>query len=178
MIDRLKTIPGGIMFGSGYQDRTAVNSATTLHNLAVNLRAAGVQRVFEDYMNGMHTWNVWRPLLNYYIRNLAFRTTTTSLSVEPPIQAGKSHMSRVIATATVGAVTTSATPPSGQVAFYAGDILLGTREIKTKDGTATFRQAVQTELLTAPIVAKYLGAKLFNGSESLPVEASPVEAQE
>jgi enterochelin esterase-like enzyme len=164
-IERLKTVPGGIFFGTGLQDG---NSAQSLQTRANALRAAGVEKIVEFYMNGMHTWHVWRPLLNYYIRNVAFRTTTTDLGVEA-IRAGNSHMVRVIATATVDTVTEPA-PTTGLVEFYAGETLLGAAEIE--DGVAILRGAFNQSLLTEPIVAKYLGNDVLNGSDSAGVTAT------
>jgi enterochelin esterase-like enzyme len=166
-VARMKSVPGGIMIGTGLQDQTG-NIGVTSPARAAALRAQGVPLV-EFNMNGMHTWHVWRPMLNFYLRNIAFRTTTTGLEVEA-IRAGNSHMVRIIATASVDPVTTtSVTPPSGAVEFYAGDTLLGTAEIE--NGTAIFRRAVDSALLTEPIVAKYQGDNLFNPSTSTAVAA-------
>ncbi|MEK8104662.1 hypothetical protein NKG94_04695 [Micromonospora sp. M12] len=58
----------------------------------------------------MHTWHVWRPLLNHYLRTLAFRATTTDLDVTTS-PAGASHHVKLTATATVDAVSTSTSTP-------------------------------------------------------------------
>jgi len=170
-LERVLSVPGGIMIGTGRQDRTTTFGP--IEARANALKAAGVDLV-EFYMDGMHTWHVWRPLLNFYIRNMAFRTTTTSLEVDAA-RAGNSDNVRITATATIDTVSTSVTAPSGTVAFYAGETLLGTAQIKTSGpaaGTATLRGAFHENLLTEPIVAKYLGNDVLNGSDSAPVTAT------
>ncbi|MEV4325229.1 alpha/beta hydrolase-fold protein [Microbispora rosea] len=161
-IDRLKTVPGGLLFGTGRQDGT---SAQSLHTRAEALRSAGVD-IKEYYVDGMHTWHVWRPMLNFYLRNVAFRTTTTGLDVTAT-PAGNSHNVRLIATAAVGTVTANVASPTGKVDFYAGDTHLGSAPVK--DGVATFREAVDGALLDSPVVARYPGDKLFNASQSTQV---------
>ncbi|NED95910.1 Ig-like domain repeat protein [Phytoactinopolyspora alkaliphila] len=113
----------------------------------------------------MHTWHVWRPLLNFYLRNVAFRTTTTELDLDTT-QAGSSHMVRVTATATVDTVNTSVAAPSGTVEFYAGETYL--ESAKVRNGVATLRKAVDGALLDEPVVAQYKGDELFNESHSTP----------
>ncbi|MFI9576463.1 alpha/beta hydrolase-fold protein [Microbispora rosea] len=161
-IDRLKTVPGGLLFGTGRQDGT---SAQSLHTRAEALRSAGVD-IKEYYVDGMHTWHVWRPMLNFYLRNVAFRTTTTGLDVTAT-PAGNSHNVRLTATAAVGTVTANVASPTGKVDFYAGDTHLGSAPVK--DGVATFREAVDGALLDSPVVARYPGDKLFNASQSTQV---------
>jgi enterochelin esterase-like enzyme len=170
-LERVLSVPGGIMIGTGRQDRTTTFGP--IEARANALKAAGVELV-EYYMDGMHTWHVWRPLLNFYIRNIAFRTTTTDLAVEAT-RAGNSHNVRITATATVDTVSSSVAPVSGTVEFYAGENLLGTAQIKTNGpaaGTATLRGAFNESLLTGPIVAKYVGNDVLNGSDSSPVTAT------
>lgn len=161
-IDRLKTVPGGLLFGTGRQDGT---SAQSLHTRAEALRSAGVE-IKEYYVDGMHTWHVWRPMLDFYLRDVAFRTTTTGLDVTAA-PAGNSHNVRLTATAAVGAVTANVASPTGKVEFYAGDTHLGSAPVK--NGVATFRKAVDRALLDNPVVARYPGDKLFNASQSTQV---------
>lgn len=165
-IDRLKTVPGGIFFGSGRQDQTATGSADSLHRLAETLRANGIEPS-EYYLDGQHTWDVWRPLLNRYLRSVAFRTTTTGIDVNTT-SAGHSRV-LVTATATVATVTTSVASPSGKVDFYAGDTHLGSAPVV--NGVARFKGAVDAALLDRPIVAHYRGDKLFDESQSTAVDA-------
>ncbi|MBM0277698.1 hypothetical protein, partial [Micromonospora tarensis] len=95
----------------------------------------------------MHTWHVWRPLLNHYLRTLTFRATTTELDVATA-SAGASHRTRVTATATVGAVSTSTSAPAGTVDFYAGDQRIGSARVH--HGVARLTTTVHGEL-TAPV---------------------------
>jgi enterochelin esterase-like enzyme len=165
-IDRMKAVTGGIHIGTGLQDRLGNIAVTQLARIA-ELKAAGVE--IDDYhVNGSHTWHVWRPLLNYYLRNLAFRTTSTELEVQTA-PAGASHIVRVTATATVDTVTTSVVAPSGKVEFYAGEHYLGSAPVR--NGVATLRKAVDGSLLDGPVVAHYQGDDLFNPSHSTPVDA-------
>ncbi|MEV4197156.1 alpha/beta hydrolase-fold protein [Micromonospora globbae] len=164
-IDRMKSVAGGIMIGTGLQDRLG-NIAENSQRNAAALRAAGVE--LDEYnVPGVHTWHVWRPLLNHYLRALAFRTTTTGLDVEAA-PAGASHNTRVRATATVASVSTSVATPAGKVDFYAGDTYLGSAPVR--NGVATMNTVVQGGL-DAPVVAHYQGDKLFNGSQSAAVDA-------
>ncbi|SDJ25249.1 Enterochelin esterase [Nonomuraea jiangxiensis] len=165
-IDRLKAVPGGIYIGTGLQDRLG-NIAQNSQLRAAALKAAGVN-VTEHNVDGVHTWHVWRPLLNFYLRNLAFRTTTTGVDVnaEP---AGESGKVRLTATATVDGVTANVASPKGKVEFYAGDAYLGSAPVT--NGVATFDKAVDGALLDNPVVARYQGDKLFNASQSAQVDA-------
>ncbi|SDS48553.1 alpha/beta hydrolase-fold protein [Jiangella sp. DSM 45060] len=164
-IDRMKDVAGGIMIGTGLQDRLG-NIAENSQRNAAALRAAGV--VLDEYnVPGVHTWHVWRPLLNHYVRDLAFRATTTELAVDAePV--GRSHNVRLTAVATVDPVTTSVTEPSGTVDFYAGDQYLGSARVR--DGVARFHRPVDAALLDQPVTADYRGDDLFNGSRSAPVD--------
>lgn len=69
-IDRMKAVTGGIMIGTGLQDHLGDIAENSQRN-AAELRAAGVD-VHEYNVPGVHTWHVWRPLLNHYLRELAF----------------------------------------------------------------------------------------------------------
>ncbi|MFC0530302.1 alpha/beta hydrolase-fold protein [Phytohabitans kaempferiae] len=165
-VERMKTVPGGIHIGTGLQDRLGNTAQLSIARVAA-LKTQGVD-ITEYNVDGVHTWHVWRPLLNYYLRNMAFRTTTTGLKVETA-PAGKSGNVRVAATATVGAVTTNAASPTGKVDFYAGDTYLGSAPVR--HGVAHFRKAVNGALLDAPVVAQYRGDKLFNESRSTALDA-------
>jgi enterochelin esterase-like enzyme len=164
-IDRMKDVAGGIMIGTGLQDRLG-NIAENSQLNAARLKAAGVD-VDEFNVPGVHTWHVWRPLLNHYLRELAFRATATELDIEThPVG---SHKVRLTAVATVDPVTTSVASPSGKVAFYAGDHYLGSARVK--HGVARLHKVVDGALLDDPVVARYQGDDLFNESRSDPAEA-------
>src|SRR5690606_19665153 len=69
-VERMKNVSGAIMWGTGLQDRLgniAVNSGAR----AAALREAGVDLV-EHNVPGGHTWHSWRPLLNFYVRDVVF----------------------------------------------------------------------------------------------------------
>jgi enterochelin esterase-like enzyme len=165
-IDRMKAVAGGIMIGTGLQDRLG-NIAENSQQNAAALKAAGVD-VDEYNVPGVHTWHVWRPLLNHYLRELAFRTTATELGIETH-PAGGSNNVRLTAVATVDPVTTSVATPSGKVAFYAGDHYLGSAPVR--HGVARFHKVVDGALLDEPVVARYRGDELFNESRSDPAQA-------
>ncbi|MCZ7375106.1 alpha/beta hydrolase-fold protein [Micromonospora sp. WMMC250] len=164
-IDGMRAVAGGIMIGTGLQDRLG-NIAENSQRNAAALRAAGV--ALDEYnVPGVHTWHVWRPLLNHYLRTLAFRATTTGLDVSAAPVGGSRHTG-VTATATVGAVSTGAAAPSGTVEFSAGDRRLGSARVH--NGVARLKTILHGDL-DAPVVARYHGDKLFNGSHSSPVDA-------
>ena len=164
-IDRMKAVAGGIMIGTGLQDQLG-NIAENSQRNAAALRAAGVE--LDEYnVPGVHTWHVWRPLLNHYLRALAFRATTTDLAVTAA-PGGASHNTKVTATATVAPVSTSVASPSGKVEFYAGDTYLGSAPIRA--GVAELKTVIHGDL-DAPVIARYAGDALFNGSQSPAVRA-------
>ncbi|MFC0530291.1 alpha/beta hydrolase-fold protein [Phytohabitans kaempferiae] len=166
-IDRLKAVPGGIHIGTGLQDRLGNIAQNSLARVAA-LKAAGVD-IKEFNVNGVHTWDVWRQMLNNYLRNVAFRTTTTSLEITTA-PAGNSQNLKLTATARVGTVTNGVAFPSGKVEFYAGDNLLGSA--KVQNGIATISKNFHRGLLDdGPIVARYQGDKFLNNSQSAPVNA-------
>jgi enterochelin esterase-like enzyme len=162
-VERMQSVPGAIYIGTGLQDRLG-NIAVNQLNRIAELKAAGVDLV-DYHVDGSHTWHVWRPLLNFYLRNVAFRTTTTELDLDTT-PAGNSHMVRVTATAAVDTVSTSVAAPSGTVEFYAGETYLGSA--KVRNGVATLRKAIDGALLDEPVVAQYTGDDLFNESHSTP----------
>ncbi|MEV4536739.1 alpha/beta hydrolase-fold protein [Asanoa sp. NPDC049518] len=165
-IDRMKAIPGGIMIGTGLQDRLG-NIAQASIARAAALRAAGV--TLDEYnVPGVHTWHVWRPLLNHYIRNVAFRTTTTGLTIATaPVN---QNNVRLTATATVEPVTANTAVPTGKVDFYAGENFLGSG--KLQNGVATISRTFHRGLLDdGPVTARYQGDKLFNADTSDGIDA-------
>ncbi|NEE01883.1 alpha/beta hydrolase-fold protein [Phytoactinopolyspora halotolerans] len=163
-IDRMKAVTGGIMIGTGLQDHLG-NIAENSQLNAAALKAAGVD-IDEHNVPGTHTWHVWRPLLNHYLRELAFSTTSTSLELDVT-PAGHADRVTVTATATVDAVTTSITAPTGKVDFFAGDRHL--RSAPLRDGEARIRTSIDKAVLDEPVVAHYHGDDLFSGSDSTPV---------
>jgi enterochelin esterase-like enzyme len=166
-IDRLKAVPGGIHIGTGLQDRLGNIAQNSLARVAA-LKAAGVA-IHEFNVNGVHVWDVWRQMLNNYLRTVAFRATTTSLDiVTAPV--GNSQNVKLTATARVDTVTNGVAVPSGKVDFYAGENLLGSA--KVQNGVASISKNFHRGLLDdGPIVARYQGDKLLNASQSAAVDA-------
>ncbi|MEV4753610.1 alpha/beta hydrolase-fold protein [Micromonospora sp. NPDC049559] len=162
-VDSMKAVAGSIMIGTGLQDRLG-NIAQASQQNAAALRAAGVE-LDEFNVPGVHTWHVWRPLLDHYLRALAFRATTTGLDVAVA-PAGAPSNTTVTATATVGAVSVNVADPSGKVDFYAGDTYLGSAPVH--EGVAQLKRTAHGGL-AAPVVAHYRGDRLFNASRSAPV---------
>ncbi|MEU5551222.1 alpha/beta hydrolase-fold protein [Micromonospora sp. NPDC047793] len=164
-VARMKAVSGGIHVGTGLQD-WLINIAPDSVARTENWRAAGVE-VTEFNIDGVHVWDVWRQMLNDYLRTVAFRSTTVDLDVES-IRAGNSHRYRVIATAEVASVTTSDRKPSGKVDFYAGDKRLGSATVR--NGVAEFKGNVSGPL-TEPVTARYQGDSLYNTAQSSPAQA-------
>src|SRR5947209_3796927 len=82
-------------------------------DLEARLAAAGMPYL-DDTILGGHEWYVWRQLLNHFAANVAFRTTSTALSV-----------SGTRVTATVTPATHEPAVPTGTVQFSAGGQPLG-----------------------------------------------------
>lgn len=69
-LERIMNVEGAIMMGTGLQDRLG-NIAVGMVNRQAQLIAAGVD--IDAYnVPGGHTWHVWRPLLDHYIRDVIF----------------------------------------------------------------------------------------------------------
>ncbi len=156
-VTRMQAIRGGIQMGTGEQDWLSNIAPNSLARVDA-IQAAGIP-VTEYNVPGIHSWDVWRQQLDFYLRTFVFRTTETSVTV-----VGTGNRTQV--TATVAPVSTSAKAPSGKVQFYAGDRLLGSAPLH-KDGSAQLSGSLRG---TSPesIVAKYVGDNFFNGSSSAP----------
>ncbi|MER7167945.1 alpha/beta hydrolase-fold protein [Micromonospora sp. NPDC000207] len=159
-IERMKQVSGGIHVGTGLQD-WLINIAPNSVQRTENWRAAGVE-VTEYNFDGVHVWDVWRQMLNDYLRTVAFRSTTTSVDAET-IRAGNSHRYRIVASAEVASVTTSTASPTGKVDFYSGDRHLGSANLR--NGVAKFNGNVAGDL-DQPVTARYQGDRLYNASTS------------
>ncbi|MGA4668894.1 alpha/beta hydrolase-fold protein [Propionibacteriaceae bacterium Y1923] len=150
----------GLHLATGLQDYLLDINA---HSLARGnqWRAAGID--FTEFnINGMHVHDVWRQMLNHYIRTVAFKATSTEVT-STTTPAGNSGNTKVTATATVTAATTSVHAPTGKVEFYSGDQYLGSSPLK-KDGTATYNGVIKGAV--GPITARFPGDKLYNASQS------------
>src|SRR5690606_4782224 len=126
-VERMKNVSGAIMWGTGLQDRLgniAVNSVAR----AAALREAGVD-IVEHNVPGGHTWHSWRPLLNFFVREVIFHDPDDRSGI--PLKATVSE--------TTGALTLT-------VASYGDAVELGD-ESRLAD-RLTFRGALPTLTVT------------------------------
>ena len=158
-VERMKAVAGTITIGTGRQDQLGNIGENSQIN-AERLRQAGVE-IDEYNVEGVHTWHVWRPLLDYYLRQVAFHATDTAVEAEVR-QVGRTEISKVVATATVEAVTQNTAAPTGFVEFHAGEQYLGAARVR--DGVATLRANVRTDLLTGAVTATYVGDRYHDPS--------------
>ena len=70
-VERMKNVSGAIMWGTGLQDRLGNIAVNSVARAAAH-RAAGIDLI-EHNVPGGHTWHSWRPLLNFYVRNVVFQ---------------------------------------------------------------------------------------------------------
>jgi enterochelin esterase-like enzyme len=158
-IENMKAVRGGIHMGTGLQDYLGNIGPNSLARVQA-LRSHGLD-VVEYNVNGTHTWDAARQLLEHYLRTVAFRTTTTSLSFE--------HRGAVTwATARVETLGTSQTAPTGTVEFRHNGELIGVAHVGA-DGTARLRLGSPKQIPVGDLRAEYAGDDLFNVSRSGPV---------
>jgi hypothetical protein len=157
-VENMKSVRGGIHMGTGLQDLAGNIGPNSLAR-AQALRSQGLD-VMEYNVNGTHTWDAARQLLEHFVRNLAFRTTETSLSDET-----RGRVAFV--TAAVEPLGTSQADPTGFVEFRRGGDVIGVARVKD-DGTARLRLGPLDDTSTKDVEAHYLGDELFNGSDSGP----------
>jgi enterochelin esterase-like enzyme len=155
-IERMRGVRGGIHMGTGLQDYLGNIGPNSLARVQL-LRSHGLD-VVEYNVNGTHTWDVARQLLEDYLRNVAFRTTETTLSLR-----ASGRVTHVIAQ--VEPLGTSQASPTGFVEFRRGDEVIGVSRVKA-DGTARLRLGQRAGESMDDVVAHYLGDDLFNGSDS------------
>ncbi len=155
-IERMMGVSGEIQMGTGLQDFLGNIGAGSVARVQL-LRNAGIA-VTEHNMNGMHTWDVWRNLLNRFIREVAFRATTTTVG------GVQFDDRRATLTAAVAPLGTSIASPTGSVEFFDGDgNRLGSARVGS-DGVAEL--VVRNRGALDDIQARYSGSRMFNGSES------------
>jgi enterochelin esterase-like enzyme len=154
VVNALKDI-AGIQIGGGLQD--PIRFATTGEE--AELTANGL-RFTDDSFNGGHEWYVWRILLRDFLARVAFRTTTTTVSM----QAGEGG---VALSAAVRADTTEPVRPAGTVQFYADGAKLG-RPARIIAGTAVLPEA-QLSAGLHTITATYGGSTYYNPCTSAPI---------
>lgn len=165
-LERLLAVRGGIQLGVGLQDWLGGANPIRTNSVlrAQALQDAGVE-VNRYEIDGIHSWDVWRQELDYFIRTTLFRTTEVSVAVTGPVVANK--MSKAVAT--VDAVTSNGIVPGAKVQFYLGEdaatgVNLGAAQVG-KDGTASLPFKIQT-VGAAKIVAVYEGDEYYNSSTS------------
>ncbi|MDA0168392.1 Ig-like domain repeat protein [Solirubrobacter taibaiensis] len=103
-----------------------------------------------DDVNGVHSWDVWRQLLVFYMTKVSFRHTTTAVST-----------SGTTATATVKNSTNEPTAPTGTVQFSAGGQPIGS-PVPVVGGKATL--TIPSTAGASSITATYSGDSLYNTS--------------
>ena len=158
-VENMRNVRGGIHMGTGLQDYLGNIGPNSLARVQA-LRTRGLD-VVEYNVNGTHTWDAARQLLEHYLRTVAFRTTTTTLSFE--------HRGAVTwASASVEPLGTSQTAPTGTVEFRHDGELIGVAEVRS-DGTARLRLGSPKQVPVGDLEAKYVGDDLFNASQSGPV---------
>jgi enterochelin esterase-like enzyme len=163
-LENMKGVRGGIHMGTGLQDYLG-NIGPNSVARAETLRNQGVE-VVEYNVNGTHTWDVARQLYEHYLRNVAFRTTTTTLGFE-------SRGVVTWASAIVAPLGSSQVSLTGSVEFRHDGEVIGVAPLNA-DGVARLRLGSPKQVPVGPIEAHYLGDDLFNGSHSALSPAPPV----
>jgi len=70
-VERMQNVSGAVVIGTGLQD-PLFNTGAQVPLRAAAIREAGVTDLVEHHVPGGHTWHAWRPLLNFYIRDVVF----------------------------------------------------------------------------------------------------------
>ena len=135
----------GLRLGGGLQDQNWIPGVYTYEQ---NLTAAGIPYTV-DPIDGGHEWYTWRQMLYDYLRTVAFRHTSTSVSVRgPQVQAQ------------VTPDTTELATPTGTVQFFVDGNQAG-RPVRLAHGIArTELQLADTDTVTAV----YSGDAFYNSS--------------
>lgn len=110
-------------------------------------------------VDGGHEWYVWRKLLRDYATGVAFRHTTTTVTVTPHgPDHGRTHLK-----ATVVADTTEPAHVRGTVAFYVDGSKVGSGRVSAR-GKA--RETIRRGLLHpgSTVTATYSGDRFYDGS--------------
>ena len=164
-VENMRAIRGGIHMGTGLQDYLGNIAPNSLARVDT-LRNHGLE-VVEHNVNGTHTWDAARQLYEHFLRNVAFRATTTNVSFE--------HRGAVTwAVATVEPLGNSQARPTGSVQFILDGETIGAAVIDD-EGQARLRLGSPRQLQTGVIQVSYLGDDLFNASASEPVSAPEVQ---
>jgi len=153
-IENMRGLEGAIQMGAGLQDFLANIGSNSIAR-AQFLKSAGID-VVETNLNGMHTWDPWRYLLNDFIRNVAFQSTTTTVVAD-------SSGPHATLAAHVAPLGTAVAAPTGKVEFYRDGAYLGSAPLG-RDGTARPNASVRGPV--DGVEARYVGDTLFNASTS------------
>jgi hypothetical protein len=136
----------GLVVGGGRFDSITVPGKTTFEQ---RLTDNGVP-FLDDMVDGGHEWYTWRLLLHHYAAAVAFRQTSTALTV-----------SGTSVTATVTPGTTEPVAPTGTIQFAAGGVPLGA-PVPLSGGKATI--AVPNTMGAVAVTATYSGDVFYNAS--------------
>jgi enterochelin esterase-like enzyme len=140
--------------------------------LAEKFRALG-GNVVENYKSGVHSWDVWRSLLNDFASDIIF--SAVEVTMNPVSNAKAWGLTEVSATVTPKG--TSNAVPTGKVEFYLGSAdgeKLG-EAVLDSTGKAT-TSVVITEGGAQQIVAVYSGSSYASASSAEPLAVTVAEA--
>ena len=142
-----------VHIGTGLQDWLANINLSSLQREA-GLKAAGVNVVAFN-QPGIHSWDIWRMELNDFLRRVAFKATTTNLTV------AQKNNGKVKITAKVAAdAKTSTVSPTGRVEFLVDGRVVGAPQELTGKSVSITVTAQPGQQVTV----RYSGNALFNGS--------------
>ena len=139
--------------GTGLQDFLG-NIATTSQLREQALKELGVNVVAFN-QPGVHSWDIWRMELNDFVRRVAFKATTTNLTV-----AQKNNGKVKITAKVVADAKTSTVRPTGRVQFLLDGVPVGAPLELTGTNVSTTITAAAGQKVTAV----YSGSALFSGS--------------
>lgn len=139
--------------GTGLQDWLA-NITTGSQARDALLKSLGVN-VLSFNQPGIHSWDIWRMELNDYLRRVAFKATTTNLTVAQKSKGKVKVTAKVVADA-----RTSTVSPTGRVQFLLDGKPVGAPLSLTGKNVSVTLTAAPGQQITAV----YSGNQLFNGS--------------
>lgn len=153
------TVEGTLHIGVGIQDfQSNINNLSFQRAYAIRVSGA---EVVEHNINGIHSWDVWRQLLDDFLHNIAFKKTEVSVSAPTDVAANRSAK----VTVQVTSLSDAAEAPRGKVKFYLGSTegeYLGAAELG-KDGKASLPFKVKSSG-DVSVVAEYQGDDYFRSA--------------
>ena len=139
--------------GAGLQDFLA-NIARASQLREQSLKDLGVNVVGFN-QPGIHSWDIWRMELNDFVRRVAFKATTTNLTVAQKTKGKVKVTAKVVADA-----KTSTVSPTGRVQFLLDGKAVGEPlELTGKNVSVTLTAAAGQK-----VTAVYTGNALFTSS--------------